>query len=276
MIELVKQDRILVFHLYVYRDENYFNNVAYRFHLECLKRYSHLFTKACFNISTDNINDSETINKVKHDLIDCNFNNIEIIVTENNYYCEVNTFKYFILDRIEQLNGLIFFGHTKGIINVIDGINYPDNILNWVYSMYFFNLEDEYYRDMERRLIHSYGGPQNTFYGTLRAIIYDYNVSFFPGTFYWINIKKLREDNLKGEIRIPEICNRNFCEELPYIYKKENNPYNGVASFCNKDVKNIWLYNNNNWNDISSFLSNGNNEKYLETYNIIRRSINNE
>lgn len=269
-------EKTLVFHIYVYDDKEYLNNIAYKFHLECLKRYSSIFNKACFNISVENIENEEIIKQVKKDLIDCGFNNLEIITTINDAYCEVNTFKYFVLDRLETLDSLVFFGHTKGLMNVIDGINYPENILHWVYTMYFFNLEDFIVDDMIKRLIFSYSGIKNTFYGTLRTFVDNFKKSFYPGTFYWVNPMKLYEDIKNGEIIIPKICNRNFCEELPYVYKNEVNAYNGMACYLNKEVSDIYLYNDNDWNEISDYLSDGNNMKYIITYNNIMEIIKNE
>lgn len=270
MINSIKK---LVFHIYVYNDKDYLNNIAYKMHIKCLTNYSNIFDKACFNISIDEFVDENIIELIKIDLIKCGFKNIEIIVTNNNPYCEVNTFKYFILENIDNKNNeLVFFGHTKGLMNVIDGVNYPENILHWIYTMYFFNLENLYIKDMENKLIYSYGGYKNTFYGTLRTFDYNENASYYSGTFYWVNTNKLYEDNLNVVIRIPKICNRNFCEDLPYVYRDKNNIYNGLASFYNKGIDN-YLYNDNNWYDISYYLSNGNNEKYIELFNKIRSEI---
>ena len=265
--------KTLVFHIYVYDDKDYLNNIAYKLHLECLKRYSDIFNKACFNISCDNMDNKYLINQIKHDLIECGFDNLEIIVTKNDYFCEANTFKYFILDRLNDLNSLIFFGHTKGIINVEDGINFPENILHWVYTMYFFNLEEEYIINMENMVIRSSGGYQNTFYGTLKQTYENDGCSFYPGTFYWLNPMKLYEDNRQGKVIIPKIYNRNFCEELPYIYKNINNPHEGVSSCFNRYYTDLWLYNDNDWDSISNFLSGGDNKKYLEIFNNIRGKI---
>lgn len=268
-------DKILVFHIYVYDSETYTENIAYKLHMSCLKHYSDVFNKACFNIACENPNNVSVINRVKHDIIDCGFNNLEIIVTHNDVYCEVNTFKHFVLDRIGTVKGLVFFGHTKGIMNVIDGINYPENILKWAYTMYFFNLEKEYVDNMEKRLIFSYGGGKNTFFGTLRQFNDTYTKSFFPGTFYWVNVMKLYEDSIDGTVRIPNIANRNFCEELPYIYENKENSYNGVASCNNIYIGNdVWLYNDNDWNDISFTLSGGDNTSYWDIYNDILSKIN--
>lgn len=263
----------LVFHIYAYDDVNYFENIAYKMHMACLKHYSYIFNKACFNISVDNLSNKEQIKRIKEDIVNCDFGDLEIIVTENNEYCESNTFKYFILDNLGKSNELVFFGHTKGIINVIDGINYPENILHWIFTMYFFNLEYFCVNDMKKKLIHSIGGKQNTFYGTLRTFIDILNTSFYPGTFYWINQMKLYEDNLNGVIRIPNIFNRNFCEHLPMIYKNKDDIYFGLSSLYEKGVDE-WLYNDNDWDSISNKLSCGNNAKYLQLYNDLRNKIN--
>lgn len=266
-------NKTLVFHIYAYDNMDYVNNIAYRFHMKCLEMYSHLFNKACFNISVDNLQNKELIRKIKIDIINCGFKNVEIIVTRNDYYCEVNTFKHFILDRLNIENDLVFFGHTKGIINVIDNINYIENILHWVYTMYYFNLDDFYINDMQDCLIRSKGGKQKTFYGTLRTYVDVINSSFYPGSFYWINRMKLYEDSISNNIRIPNYYNRNFCEELPYIYKNENDKFNGLSSYLDIGI-NEYLYNDNDWDIISNKLSNGNNEDYIKTYNKIINEIN--
>jgi hypothetical protein len=263
----------LVFHIYAYDSDDYFENVAYKMHMLCLKQYSYVFNKACFNISVDNTNNVEQIKRIKKDIIDCGFGDLEIIVTKNDYYCEVNTFKYFVLDKLGSSNDLIFFGHTKGIMNVIDGINYPENILHWIFTMYYFNLEDIYIEYMQKRLIHSYGGFKKTFYGGLRTFFDEINASFYPGTFYWINQMKLYEDNLNGCVRIPNIYNRNFCEDLPTIYANKNDKFNGLSSF-NEIGIDEWLYDDNDWESLSNKISCGDNVKYLQLYNELRNKIN--
>ena len=126
---------------------------------------------------------------------------------------------------------------------------------------------------MQMRLIHSYGGHKDTFYGTLRLFYDNYRVSMYSGTFYWVNVMKLYEDNRWGRITIPNICNRNFCEELPFVYRDENNSYNGVASLYNMYIENGNFYEQNDWDAISMQLSMGDNTKYLEVYDQLRNQM---
>ena len=84
---------------------------------------------------------------------------------------------------------------------------------------------------------------------------------------------KLYEDNLNGVIRIPNIFNRNFCEQLPMIYKNKDDKFNGLASF-NEIGIDEWLYNDNDWDSLSNKLSCGNNANYLQLYNDLRNKIN--
>ena len=257
----------LVFHIYAYDSEYYFDNIAYKLHMKCLSYYSHIFDKACFNISTTNIYNKLLTDRIKHDIINCGFKDIEIIVTENNLYCEVNTFKHFILNNLGNDDSIIFFGHTKGITNVIDGVNYVDNILHWIFTMYYMNLDDEYIHFSLKSLVQSVGGAQKTFCGTLRTYLRDYSMSFYAGTFYWINPMKLYEDNRQGKVTIPKIYNRNYCEELPTMYRDENNIYHGLGSFDSKGVENYYLYNDNPWDEIAEYLTSGKSEEYIKLYN---------
>ena len=266
--------KTLVFHFYIYNSPDYFNNIAYKFHMLCLKRYAHAFDKACFNLACDNIEDKETINRIKHELIDCGFNNIEIIVTQNDQFCEVNTFNYFIKNKLGTTSDLIFFAHTKGICNVIDGVNFPENILYWIWTLYYFNLEDEYIKNMKMRLVHAYGGHEDTFYGTCRIFVPDYSCSFYSGTFYWINAMKLYEDDKQGIIRLPNQYNRAWCEKLPTVYKDPDNAYKGVASLYNRYIDKGNFYEWNDWAAIAEHFACGKgNEDYLKGFNEIREQI---
>ena len=68
---------------------------------------------------------------------------------------------------------------------------------------------------MQMRLVYSFGGTKNTFYGTLRLFNSD-NSSFFAGTFYWLNCKGIYREMRNHNIEIPKCSDRYIAENFPY------------------------------------------------------------
>jgi hypothetical protein len=57
------------------------------------------------------------------------------------------------------------------------------------------------------------------------------------------------------------------------VYRDEHNSYNGVASLYNMYVENGNFYEQNDWDELSLYLSRGDNTKYLEVYDELRNNI---
>ena len=227
--------KTLVFRFFV--PSEYKENVAIRMHLECLKRYSHIFDTAIFSICFEN-DDMSRADEVEKDLMDCGFvKDVRFVLEENSPLTESLALKKYVLDRLEELDGLVFFGHTKGVTNVRTYSYDVESKLKWVYSLYFYNLE--FMSDVERNLIYCYPYV-STFYGALRTTM-DNAVSFhYPGTFYWINPMNLYNDVKSGLVTIPKLASRAFAESLPLIYK-ESDTCHAVACY-----EQNWMY----WYDL--------------------------
>ena len=205
--------KTLVFHFYVPKE--YKENEVIRMHLVFLKEYAHIFDSAIFSICFEEKTD-ELVNEVEHDILSLGFNkDIRMVIEENTILTESVTFKKHIIDRLGELEGMVFFGHTKGVTNKKDHPKRYEDIKKWIYALYFYNLE--FVGEVERMLFYSHPW-QATFYGALRTT-YDKGVTFnYPGTFFWLNPSLLYNDIESGLVKIPKVANRSFVEDLPFIY----------------------------------------------------------
>ena len=256
--------RTLVFHFFVPKE--YKENVAIRMHLECLKRYSHVFDSAIFSICFED-NDMSRAEEVEKDLMDCGFiKDVRFVLVENSQLTESITLKTHIIDRLGDIDGLVFFGHTKGVTNVKTFSYDVESKLKWIYSLYFYNLE--FVDEMEKNLLYSY--PYiSTFFGALRTTMDDGITFHYPGTFYWINPMNLYNDVKSGLVTIPKLANRAFSESLPLIYKTSNTCH---AVACHNQGWMEWydLYNGNMDAVINLF---GDEDLFFKNYNDISKQI---
>lgn len=165
------------------------NNEYIKYHISLLKKYSHIFDgKKVIYISTD-----KDINIKNIDTSIFNFINPDIVkIVENNP--ENRESEYFIdqvgeMINISDENSMTFYTHSKGSTY---GNN--SNLLNWIVSMYFFNLEEEYIK-----LISSnFSNNKKKFSGIFRIpfpcqpwITSNWHYS---GTFFWINNRQVFVD----------------------------------------------------------------------------------
>lgn len=192
----------LIFHLYV--NENWKSNPIYWVHKYLLQNYSLIFDEALFIISVDDINDFSLIKEAENFLIDCNFKNIAFRVEKNNGLCEVETFDKYILERLDDLGGMTFFGHSKGTTNYYNPAHDKNAILDWVLLLYYLNLA--FYKDAEWAFYtarsYFFGGPMLLENGKIH----------YSGTFYWLNGRRIFE---KFNGKYPVIKDRFYAELFP-------------------------------------------------------------
>lgn len=266
-------DKTLVFHFYV--DPLYKEKISYKMHFACLKEWCDIFTNAIFVLSVDDKNNIKLINDVEKDIIDCGFScPIKFDIAENDEYREVHTLKKYIIDKLNEYDGLVFFGHTKGTTNIDNYGWLTENYLHWIFSLYYYSLE--YENEVVKKLIENFGGHKRAMYGPMGTVNGDGNI-FYPGTFYWLNCKKIIEDVNSKEIELPILCDRSYAECFPLIYKSgvkrvtshwdyimtENEP------FLNEQTKS--LYDETDWGGMADFYLDR--ENYEFKYNKIRNSL---
>ena len=253
----------LIFHFFIPKD--YETNIAIKFHCECLKLYCHEFDSAIFYISVD-----EDTEKYARDVRNFLFNlrewpDIRIRIIRNDIFCEARTFKEEILDKIDGFNEeIVFFGHTKGVTNVIKYSNNVDNILKWVYACYFYSLDPLYSTEAVKELIYGY----RAFYGSVLMQCPDSDNAFYAGTFYWMNPMRFRIIN-KDIDSYNRLSNRSLAEEYPsYFWFKGGDGY--LFSHYNRYLYNTDLY-NGDFSKVVEFF--GDAENFMSRYNMIINKI---
>lgn len=229
----MKINKTLVFYFYTFN--GFEENTAIRMHLYYINKYSYVFDDAVFVIASDEM-DEKLLNDTKIAILkNLHVNNVTFKCVENNEFCESAVLKNEILDKIEQLDGLVFFGHTKGITNFK---KYPSEpIKAWIHSLWYYNLEHMF--DVIDQLVYN---SCNAFYGALlhddtkRNMQDNFNTNkvWYCGTFYWINVgvldRMLKERNNELDKRC---SSRHMAEMFPGDICKRDR----LKSYKNKYVE---------------------------------------
>lgn len=224
--------KTLLYYLWVPRDFSEKEKMMYHIHLKCLRHYSSIFTDAQFIVAMDNPDDNETYYSVVKDIANIGFSgNISITKTENNsYYREGEYVKKLIVDRAKDIEGLVFFAHSKGLYNISHGASLSvytdyseDSIVLWVCALYFFNL------NFMDEVLSAMGDGKIMFGALLNKYKTDDKPPFdtgwqFNGSFYWINPKRLYNYLNYHNISAPELDNRLYAEDwmrhiIPFNFK---------------------------------------------------------
>lgn len=199
----------LVFYFYTF--ENFMDNRAIKIHLKCLKKYSNVFDNALFIISIDDVNNSPLIFETETELLKLGFKDIRFKIHKNNGYCESQPFYEEIVRNLKYLDGLTFFGHTKGVTNYAKSDVNIESIDAWLLGMYYLNLE--FISEVEYRMTYSV----SRFFG---AFLMDNTKStdvkwLYSGTFFWLNCQMIYLDEITNKIEIPSYCHqRGFAESF--------------------------------------------------------------
>lgn len=253
--------RTLIFHFYI--QDDFETNITYKMHFECLKRYSNVFDKAIFHLTGNETHFKE----VEHALCSMNFKDISFKIRPNDEFCEVSTFKEEIYDKNFTNEGAVYFMHNKGVTDINKAENYLDNILHWIWALYFYSLESDFVYEMEMKLFKVFDGRERCFFGPLLTAVRDTNFGFYAGTAYWLNCKKINNLIKTNEVKIPEIANRMFCEQFPECFN-----YNLLSSHLESSLYNdvVWYY-DADWNFIAEYY--GEKERFHNSFNEIIEKI---
>lgn len=219
----------LIFYFYTFN--GFLDNRAIQIHLRCLSHYCNVFDEALFIISIDDIEDDKLIFDTETEILKCGFRNIQFKVHKNNSYCESQPFFEEIVSKLDVLDGLTFFGHTKGITNVLKNDVVIESIDAWILGMYYLNLE--FIDEVEKSLCYT----PHRFYGAFLTDCKDpwYKQFFYAGTFYWINCPYVWNDAVAKIVKLPTTFNhRNFAESFPGLLYEWNNGRHGLDSHCKR------------------------------------------
>lgn len=231
---MIYPSRRLIFHFYI--EDNWLEKVTNKIHLLCLKHYAHIFDDVIFVISVDDINNYELIHSFEMAVLDLGFTpNISFKIVENTYLREARTFYDLIAKKIEEYDGLTFFGHSKGTSNLK---TYDiSEVSLWVLALYYFSLE--YYEEATLLLTDgrelSFGPLLNEINGmdieiTEEGVIprklfiekTDMTLGeekyLYMGTFFWLNGRSIYEYMRKNNKEMPMLTDRwyaeNFCANI--------------------------------------------------------------
>lgn len=205
----------LIFYFYTF--DGFKENRAVKIHLSCLKHYSSVFDEALFIIFLDDAEDKELIYETEAEILKIGLKDVRFKVHKNNWYCEAQPFFDEIVGKLKSLDGLTFFGHTKGITNYQKPDVSRDSLDAWLIGMYYLNLQ--FLDEVEFEMIYSLA----RFYGAFLTENSEHpGVDwFYSGTFYWLNCLMIHNDSLIGEKEMPVSCHqRGFAESFPGLLYK--------------------------------------------------------
>lgn len=251
----------LVYYFWIPKDD--FNEM-YELHFKCLEKYSGIFDESSFFIAVNDYS-SESLERVKYvenRLIDCGFvRNVTFNVVKNNdCFREGKIFKEKIVDNLEKLDGLTFFGHTKGVTTY--HFNVESNKI-WVAAMYYFNLSfmEEVKHYLCKCLENSYG-----FFRSYDLDFYTHikNRWMYCGTFMWLNCPKICHYIESNGVDVPKLYDRGFAEDfIGNVTKWTNSSSKGgwvtknqdMYNKC-KDIMNLYVKDENELNKFYRFFEN--------------------
>lgn len=233
----------LVYHFYA--KSGLEKSPVYAVHKYFLTKYSCVFDYADFYVVVDDVNDRDIIESAERFLVGCGFNDIRFCVRKNTGMCEVETLKTAVLDKLDKIDEMVFFGHNKGIMDYEGTDVTHEDLLVWITALYYLSLE--FHKEAEW----SFYSNRSFFYGSLMelfengkedAVSFPVNNWFYRGTFYWINCSAISA-KMKGKIPYP--YNRFYAENLPGNMCK---PYDYEAYTHNYMMIPGWKYDKFNEN----------------------------
>ena len=153
-------------------------------------------------------------------IVACGFvENTEFIVIENGVYREAAIFKQEIADKLDELSGLTFFAHTKGVSSILRPDCDTESILKWIFGCYYLSLEN--IEEVHDQMQVYQPKDQRFFYGSfLRVVLPEEGGGTkygpeYEGTFYWTNCNVLLDYMREKEIPLPRNFGRFYAERFP-------------------------------------------------------------
>ena len=224
----------LYFYLWVSPD--FEENAAVRVHEICLKRYIHLFDDVNFVVATDKYPYTDDLKRAISWINGiCGEIPYRVRHVDNITIRESRMVFEDILPIIEQKSkDLVFIAHSKAITDVgMSGRN-KYSVLRWVISMYYYNLEDKYIKEMESIFEKGdremYGSLLTYFPNFPNETITSHNCIYI-GNFYWIYPWAIKTIS---DFEIPKVYDRFLSENLPlYMNFARLSGPNNIVTNCN-------------------------------------------
>lgn len=215
---------------YFYLTPDFKDNLANRINLECLRRYARVFDSADIYLSLDDTGDDALIREAEHEFVSMPFRgSLSFKIVQNTNFCESKVIKEEILDKVSEIEDLVFFAHAKGYTNIKTYAETIENIQKWIVGCYFLSLEfinevDSFIGD---------GGCPEIAYGSF-PICAQHKISedefrndytsifsgrikynwYFSGTFFWVNPLKMHNYINVFSPTLPKMEGRYFGERM--------------------------------------------------------------
>lgn len=210
------------------KEGDWVDNEAIRLHLACLKYYSYIFDDVVIVISTDDEQNKPFLDDVKKILVETiTVPSITLKMAKNTPLREATTF----LDEVvkSDYDGITFFGHSKGITNIVNPLYKHDYIVDWILGLYWIPLH--FADEAERCITFSTQLRNSFFFGPFPCVERDGSVfekTAYEGAFYWVNMNSVKHEFYLKGLELPKICTRLYAEEFPGYVCKELNIFQGT------------------------------------------------
>lgn len=231
-------------HLYFYiwmvnKDTFYKREIQeiYNIHFNSLKYYKDSFYDAIFYISYEQY-DKEIMHELEMRILDIGIESFKIIKRKDTLFHESLFFKEEIVNKLTNIDGLVFFGHTKGLNNIQDNRLITTNIKKWILGLYYFNLYD--IQEIKKIMLHQYA--DNIGYCGIKILFNDIGDVWLPsGTFFILNPSMIQRYLYTGYIKnLPPMFNRHYAENfLPLLV----NNHKHFESYKGMILYNVDMYN---------------------------------
>lgn len=201
-------NRKLVFSFYI--NDNFHDEIN-EIHFKCLNHFKEAFDLADISFIVDEGYNKEYLREAQDRFLSMFLGkNISFSIVPNNEFRESKVFYDKIATRLKD-EDLVFFGHNKGVTNVLKYDR--QEIYIWVTGMYYFSLN--FMDDVESRLLNE----KYYCYGSFLSKNDEpekcnKNGWYYVGTFFWINGKKLYQYMVNNEIQVPVLSDRFYDEEF--------------------------------------------------------------
>ena len=117
-------------------------NVANKIHFVCLSKYINIFDEARFTISVDDLSNLDLISYGLQWILSLGGTFEKTInIRKNTDLFEVETFGKEFLNKSDEFDGMVFFGHNKGTTNFNNPQLNHESVFKWICGMYFYNFE---------------------------------------------------------------------------------------------------------------------------------------
>ena len=219
----------IVYHLYLDSTMNP-DGVFFNLHRKCLKKYNSIFSEALFCIALDDTSDSRLIKMGVDFITSCGpWKNLTIKIKQNTVYGDAQTFYDEIINNLESLDSMVFFGHGKGIRKG-DENNLSQK--QWVVFSYYScldNIEEKVANLANYGLVYGYAPTcthdiENTYHW------------FYPGTFFLFSPMRVLRYLKQTEIKLPKIEDRYSAERFwGNIYDANEGHKSYTANFDNTE-----------------------------------------